>query len=462
MRRHPFHYTPWVFLVMGSHVMAMDPPPDAAANAPPVEQGAQDPFATVQQTDQVAQPDNGVATSTDASDPFASDNGSSRKRAAPSRFTLQPVNFIYQGSYIPNVISDQNRDFTLNTIFLDGTAHWAPIDSAMLKARVLLQGDVEEAQSQVSRRGEATGLEYFYEQRFDDQSQALTVGRKYLGWSSGFQWRPADLIDNGFTTKNVEIEDPNRYLGVNQVSYELNRAHFNIDAVVSNRDRRFYDGLQSALKVGFSGPVDLSVLFSRNGDYSKKYGVILDTALPWSTTLRLEAVHTDVNKTLMYDSLHFGKTLESLTGVSRFQDVYARLTKFIDDKRRVDLEFLYDGNGFRDDSAAVRSAALGSSQAAAGGGIQVDPTLFANQYIGRYYSYAAYTGYIEGWRLEWKPSLLMNLGDHSYIGSISIEREFFGTSLTLALSSYHGGDGTEFGSISHGVGVSVSYVVPIL
>jgi hypothetical protein len=74
-----------------------------------------------------------------------------------------------------------------------------------------------------------------------------------------------------------------------------------------------------------------------------------------------------------------------------------------------------------------------------------------------------YAGYVDAWKLQWTPSLLMNLGDHSYIGSISVERAFLGrSSLVLALSSYHGASGTEFGTISHGVGVSISYVFSIL
>jgi hypothetical protein len=181
--------------------------------------------------------------------------------------------------------------------------------------------------------------------------------------------------------------------------------------------------------------------------------------LPWSTTLALEAVRIDIDRDLLFDPLHFGRTLQSLTGISRFEDVYVSLTKFIDDKRRVDLELLYDGSGFKNASQEVLSAVSGKENPS----LQVDPSIFSNQYIGRYYGYLAYTGYVDGWKLQWKPSLLMNLGDHSYIGSISIEREFRGSSrMILALSSYNGDDGTEFGSISHGLGVTVSYVVPVL
>lgn len=460
-KRRWLHCAPYAFVFVGSQAMALDPQTDAISITTTSVQESKDPFAAKERAAPDPQQNNGMAPPADPQDPFAADTSAPVKESLPSRFTVQPLSVLYQGTYIPNVINDQDRDYMLHSLFLDGTANLAVTGSTMMKARVLFEGDVQETQSDVSHRGDISGLEYFFEQRFDGQSQSLTVGRKYLGWSSGFQWRPADLIQNGFTTKNVEIENPNRYLGVDQVRYEINRAGVNIDAVVSNRDRSFYDGLQSAVKVGLSGAAGVSLIYSRNGDYSRKYGLILDTVLPWSTTLALEAVHIDVDRNLMYDTRHFGNTLESLTGVSSFQNIYLSFVKFIDDKRRVDLEFLYDGNGFKDASALVQGAAT-ATQAGIANGIKVDTSLFADQYIGRYYGFTAYTGYVDGWKLQWKPSVLINFGDHSYIGSIAIEREFFRSSnLILALSSYHGGAGTEFGSISHGLGVSLSYVVPI-
>ena len=459
---------PFAFVVMGSHAFALGQQPDAAPNSPAGERNVpalganesmQDPFVAPEHTNPDAREENCVAPCADVPDPFAPQNSAHAKKPRDSRWTLLPLDFMYHGSYIPNVIGDQGRDSSVNDLFLDGTLNWAASESANLKARVLLKGEVQEAQSEASYHNNITGLEYFYQQRFGHQIQTLTIGRKYLGWSSGFQWRPADLIGNGFTTKNIEIQDPNRYLGVNQVRYQINQSGFNIDAVVSNRDNSFYDGNQSAVKLALSGPADFSLMYARNGDYSRKYGVILDTVLPWSTTMALEAVHIDIDRKLLFDSLHFGKTLQSLTGISRFEDVYLSLTKFIDDRRRVDLEYLYDGSGFKNASQQVLSAVAGKTNPS----FQVDPSVFSNQYIGRYYAYLAYTGYVDGWKLQWKPSLLMNGVDHSYVGSISIEREFRGSSrLILALSSYNGDSGTEFGSVSHGLGVGVSYVVPVL
>ena len=369
--RHLVGCAPWVFLVMGFPAFALGLEPDAASSATGAEHNdsvagsgdkTQDPFATAEQKSPSAQDPGGVVPATDMSDPFAAAPAASATHARDSRFTLLPLNLIYQGSYIPNVLADQNKDLTVHNVFLDSTLGWTPSGSASLKARVLFEGDLQEAQSVVTEHSDVSGLEYFYEQRFDDQSQTLTLGRKYLGWSSGFQWRPADLIQNGFTTKNLEIDDPNRYLGIDQVRYQINKSGFNIDAVVSNRDRSFYDGIQSAVKLGLSGSPDFSLMYAKNGDYSRKYGVIFDTALPWSTTLSLEAVHIDVDRSRLDDSAHFGRTLESLTGIDRFENIFVSLTKFIDDKRRVDLEFLYDGNGFKN-AAPIVSAALAASKA---------------------------------------------------------------------------------------------------
>ena len=457
--------------MIGSQAYAQAFAFDDTSNVPAAEQNsaspidevkARDPFADEANTNPDDQEQNGVVPPENLQDPFASRDSEPVRQARMSRLSLLPLNFLYQGSYIPNVISDMLNDQSVHKFVLDGTLNWTPSDNARLKARIQSEVDVQEAHSKVSDSSGISWLEYFYEQRFFDQSQVLIVGRKYLGWSSGFQWRPADLIQNGFATKNTEIKDTHQYLGIDQIGYKINEPNFNVEAVLSNKDSGFYEGNQIAVKLGFSGASGLSLMYSKNGDYSRKYGLILDRGLPWSSTLALEAVHVDVNRALMYDSNHFGRSLESLTRISRFEQVYLSLTKFIDDQRRVNLDFLYAGNGFVDTSSAARKVSPGA-QSAFATQTQVDVSIFAGQYIGRYYAYAAYAGYVDRWKLQWKPSVLVNVGDHSYIGSISIMREFFNNSnFTMALSSYHGAPGTEFGSISHGVGVSVSYSVTIL
>jgi len=459
----------WAVLILCSQAHAQSFALDDASivpvteqkNVPGTREEARDPFADQEEMKLDTQEQNRAMSPEDLQDPFASGSSQLTRQVHNSRLALLPLNFLYQGSYIPNVISAQGSDTTVHNLMLDGTLRWAIDNSAMLKSRVLAERDVQKAGAKVSKSGKILGLEYFYEQRFFDQSQMLTIGRRFLGWSSGFQWRPADLIQNGFTTKQIEIQTPNQYLGIDQISYEINHSNFNIDAVLSNRDYGFYDGVQAALKMGFSGSSGVSLLYSRNGGYSNKYGLILDRALPWSSTLALEAVRIDTDKNLMYDPKHFGRTLESLTGTTSFEEVYVSLKKFIDDKRRVDLEFYYNGSGFKDASSkAVKS--LSEAQSVNAVQAQVDTAIFAQQYIGRYYVYMAYSGYFVGWKLRWMPSLLMNSGDHSYIGSTSIAREFRDNSnLTLVLSSYHGAVGTEFGSISRGIGISVSYSVVI-
>lgn len=463
--------TQWTLLMLGSQAYGQVAAPVEESIAPGNVHGipdrgaddkTQDPFSGVADMNAGSQERDSSAAPVSTPDPFVGGDAPPAKRLQASRLTVLPVNVLYQGSYIPDVISDGGSDNTAHSLILDGTVNWTPSDSAALRGRVLFEGDVQRQHSSVTDGGEISGLAYYYEQHFVDQSQTLIVGRKYLGWSSGFQWRPADLIQNGFTTKSIDIADPNQYLGIDQIGYEINHPRFNVQAVISNKDYGFYDGPQSAVKVGLSGASGLSLVYSRNGDYESKYGLIIDRSLPWSSTLALEAVRVDIDRKLMYDSRHFGRTLESLTGTSRFENVYVSLTRFIDDKRRVDVQFLYDGNGFRDASAGAPKS-TSQTQVPAAHQATIDGSIFADQYIGKYYSYLAYTGYIVGWKLQWKPSLLMNDGDHSYIGSISVGREFRGnTSLTLVLSSFHGAAGTEFGSISHGLGVNVSYVVNIL
>ena len=53
----------------------------------------------------------------------------------------------------------------------------------------------------------------------------------------------------------------------------------------------------------------------------------------------------------------------------------------------------------------------------------------------------------------------MNISDGSFSGAISIERELSRSSdLTLYIDTFRGGAGSEFGSVTRGQGVGVSYV----
>jgi len=155
------------------------------------------------------------------------------------------------------------------------------------------------------------------------------------------------------------------------------------------------------------------------------------------------------------DAAHFGRTLESLSGISSYEDVYLSLTKFIDDKRRVSLEYFHNGRGFADASShAAPTAAVADRPP-----LLIDPAIFEQQYLSRDYVYLACTGYVDAWKLQFKPSVLMNLSDGSYSSAVSVERELSGSSdLTLYVDSFHGSAGSEFGSITHGLGAGVSYV----
>ncbi len=449
----------------------------AAAATDPTQPAAQDPaaidpFAVSEANEASRQPSSATPQTTETTATMQEEPDFTEGAAAspsqdaptqdktPSRFTAS-LDLLYQGKYLPKLIRSGKRDQVEQDVFIDSTLNWTMSEDATLGARIVANHEERKSGSASSHRNDLTALEYFYRQQFAGGAQALTIGRKVIGWSSGFQWRPADLIDNGFSTKSIDIQDPYRYRGVGQIRYELIQPKFDIVAIASNHEKGFFGGEQFATKLSIKSTVDVSLMYAINGDYSRKYGVIVDSNLPWGSTLALEAVHVDIDRDKMTDASHFGKTLESLSGIHRYQDVYLSLTKFIDDKRRMSFDYFHNGRGLDDVSLLGRRLSIAAAASTASR--VVDTSIFSQQYLGRSYVYIAYTGYLDAWQLQFKPSVLMNTADSSFIGSISVKRELGDSSeLTLNLNTFHGEDDSEFGSVTNGLGFGVSYLFHFL
>jgi hypothetical protein len=417
---------------------------------------APDPFASAMEVDSIAGDKSRSPISDDELDPFAPSNDSAKDGG--SRLSAS-LDFIYQSNYVPDLVRADEKDQFENQAFLDTVLTWAATDTANFRARGILSYVDKKTGSTTSHRGDAAALEFFYEQQFSEQTQVLSVGRKNIGWSSGFQWRPADLIENGFTTKNVDTLDPNRYRGVDQVQYEAILPAFNFVAILSNHEKRFFKGEQFAAKLGVKSFADFSLMYAKSGSYSRKYGLTVDSNLPWATTFVLEAVHVEIDKDKLIDPFYFGERLESLSGINSYEDIYIGLTKFIDDKRRFSFEYFRNGRGTKSALAGPVSTnpALETPVSKA-----INSAIFTEEYLGRNYIYATYTGYIDALKLQVKPNVLINTDDKSYIGSITFKRELGGNSeLSLSINTFNGDTESEFGSISRGVGVGASYILHV-
>jgi len=443
----------WLALAAAGLARAQDVAPQEQTQATAQDPTAVDPFAEEPSPASARHAQEGTAARAQPG-PFAEAPTADASDQNPSRFNPS-LKLLYQATYLPDLLSGEGGDQARQDFYLDGAFNWAATQDASLGARIVAKHEDGKAGATTNHSDDATALEYFYRQQFAQATQAVIIGRKTMDWSAGFQWRPADLIDNGFSTKNVNIENPYRYRGVDQLRYELIQPTFEAVAILSNRDRGFFGGDQVAAKLTLKSIADVSLIASVDGEYSRKYGVIVDSNLPWATTLALEAVHVDIDKDKLADAAHFGRTLESLSGISSYEDVYLSLTKFIDDKRRVSLEYFHNGRGFADASShAAPTAAVADRPP-----LLIDPAIFEQQYLSRDYVYLACTGYVDAWKLQFKPSVLMNLSDGSYSSAVSVERELSGSSdLTLYVDSFHGSAGSEFGSITHGLGAGVSYV----
>ncbi|RMG29614.1 MAG: hypothetical protein D6732_17415 [Methanobacteriota archaeon] len=401
----------------------------------------------------------GVAVAAQDVDPFASEGEMTEPVYEQSSYSSL-LDFLYQRSYIANAEWINGGNYTEEQSILDGAWDWQPRADFKFKLRGIASYDDRRDGSNKSHRKDIAILDAYYEQEFSGGKHTLSLGRKNLGWSAGFQWRPADLIENGFFTKNVDTLDPNRYRGIDQARYDYIGDNTSISLVFSDKERNFFDGHQLATKFSFKGNALYSLLFARLGNYANKLGLSVDSSLPFAMTIIIEAVHVEIDKNELADPARYGYRLESLTGKNRYNDVFLGLTKFIDERRRIDLQYFYNGRGFEHNNLAATKRI---NKSAAATEQQIDPRLFSYNYLRKNYLYFAYTGYIELWKLQFKPSVMMNMDDKSYIGAMSFSWGLGDHSqLQFNLNIFDGTDNSEFGGISSSAGFSLSYIVHLI
>jgi len=395
-------------------------------------------------------------------DPFAETQSTEQVTPELSNFTAS-LKFIFQGTYTPELYLKADNDFYASHSILDGEMEYQLSDDDLFRFRGMTSYIDQKEGRRNTYSSDVEALEYFYSKSLNNKSSYVTIGRKNLGWSTGFQWRPADVIDNGFTTKNFDSLDPSRYSGVDQVHYELLGEAFDLSLLVSNHNQDFYQGPHWATKIGIKGFIDTSLLWAKNGDYSRKYGFAIDSNLPWGTTLALEAVQVDIEPEYLLNPDYFGSTLESLSGIDSYRDIYLGLAKYIDDKRRINFEYFYNGRGFDEgevDSTIAQS--IGKFIAAGNTIWEIDKNVFSKEYLGKHYVYTSYTGYIDLYELQIKPSILINLDDGSHIASLTLKKAISDNSeLFFKTDFYQEKQGKDLGEISTGIGFNLTYLLHI-
>ncbi len=391
-------------------------------------------------------------------DPFAELETEDHLASELSNLTAS-LSFVFQGNYIPELDLKANNDFYASSSILDAEIEYQLSDDDLFRYRGMVNYIDQKEGSVDSNSAKVDTLEYFYRRSINKKSSYFTIGRKNLGWSTGFQWRPADVIENGFTTKNFDSLDPSRYRGLDQVQYEILDEAYDLAVLVSNHDQGFYNGLHWAAKLGIKGTVDTSLLWAQNGDYSRKYGVVIDSNLPWGTTLALEAVQVEIETDYLLDPDYFGSTLESLSGIDSYRDIYLGLAKYIDDKRRVNLEYFHNGRGFEAGQIDnTISQSISRFIEAGNTDWEVNKDVFSKEDLGRNYVYASYTGYIESYELQFKPSILINLDDGSHITSLTLRKAISDNSeLFFKTDFYQKKEGKDLGEISSGIGFNLTY-----
>jgi len=394
-------------------------------------------------------------------DPFAIES-SLNQSSKVSNLTAS-ADYIFQGTYIPELRLESENDFYEQVSTLDGLVNYDINNNSFLRVRGMMNFVNQETNNNHESSNKSLALEYFYQGSFGNKHHYVSFGRKHLGWSTGFQWRPADVIANGFTTKNFDSLDPSRYTGIDQLQYEWIGKHLDVSALISTQDHDFYNGEQLAIRLGIKDNLDMSLLFAQTGDYGYKYGVTYSANLPLATTLAVEAVHVDIDKHHLLSANYFGSTLESLSGTDEYQDVYIGLTKFIDDKQRFNLEYFHNGRGFKEGRLdQTINASVNKYRNLGFTSWHLDQNLFEREYLGRNYLYGSYTGFLETYQLQIKPSLLVNLDDDSYIASLTLKRAIGDNSeLLMKANFYDNQPDTDLGEISNGIGFNLSYLLHI-
>jgi hypothetical protein len=409
----------------------------------------------------VTTPTLGVAMSVDPfAEPVFAEESTNQAKDTMSNLTAS-FDFIYQGTYIPRLrhIDDNNVVEQVTTI--DSSIKFDMSADTFFKGRVM--ADYLNKHSIAGTEDDVSGnaLEFYVEHAMLNDSQFISLGRKNLGWSSGFQWRPADVIDNGFTTKNFDTLDPKRYAGIDQIQYEMISDVFDLSMVAASTQDEFFNGKQYAGKLTLKSVIDMGLIIGKHGDYSDKTGVFFDGNLPLATTFVVEAVKVKVKPAYLTSPFYFGQTLESLSGRADYVDVFAGVTHYIDDQRRLSLEFFHNGRGFATGMqtptihAAVANFIQMNSRA-----VVINPAIFSEQYLGRNYMYMAYTGYNDRVALQIKPSILLNMDDDSYIAALTLKKEISGQAEVMLKASYFKGSRySDFGSIAPGASVGASILI---
>lgn len=397
-------------------------------------------------------------------DPFAepvfTDESTNQAKDTMSNLTAS-FDFIYQGTYIPRLRHIDGNNVVEHVTTIDSSIKFDVSSDTFLKGRVMAdyfnQHSIAGTEDDVS--GEA--LEFYVEHALLNDSQFISLGRKNLGWSSGFQWRPADVIDNGFTTKNFDTLDPKRYAGIDQIQYEMISDVFDLSIVAASTQDDFFNGKQYAGKLTLKSSIDMGVILGKHGDYSDKAGLFLDGNLPLATTFVIEAIKVKVKPEYLTSPQYFGQTLESLSATADYNDVFAGFTHYIDEQRRLSLEFFHNGRGFASgmQTPTIQAAVQRYIQQNPGA-VVINPAIFSEQYLGRNYMYLAYTGYSDTLALQVKPSILLNADDDSYIAALTVKKEIAGRAeLMLKINYFQGGRRSDFGSIAPGISMGASILI---
>lgn len=250
---------------------------------------------------------------------------------------------------------------------------------------------------------------------------SFSLGRQRLNWSAGFQWTPMNILEPRYVRKDYDRIDIFQQRGWDMWTASKAGSRLTSQMVIaSSGDAKYVSNGQYALRLSYSGKVDLDVAAAVIGDYSRIVGASTSVALPWNTMLSVESAHRWIDGEKSDDPDLFATNLESITGRDRFFETLVGITKYFEGGSRLGLEYYYNGRGVTDEDDLIRRIA----EFAAANPLpsaRISETLSNYEYFRNYLSvYGHYQTDSAGSYLLSR--LIYNVDDESYFASFSFYR----------------------------------------
>ncbi len=269
-------------------------------------------------------------------------------------------------------------------------------------------------------------LEAFVQWNTEQNDWYMTLGRRKLQWSNGFNWSPANLIQPFFDRPNYDPDEKLQKKGWNlfESEYRMSNASISVFIIENDEDvvdQQKYGNYQTALKYSLQAPVDISLILHKH-----KMGDV-NSALTWSlllsesVTVRAEIAHQVEREVHSYPEQTEKDTngyLKSVLGVSYAYSGWD-----------FTLEYLYNEHGYSDREWSIlfqtfdeakQNLSIGNDVTSSIQTLTQGLSLLRNGQLRQHYYYLMLSNIRENALFQYRLSHQVNLDDNSEFSRIEI------------------------------------------